>query len=291
VAEILPPGGFSSFPISLLQYSHYISWSAPSTPVTSYVVEVLPPEGITISPGYTLKYAGTAAFFEFEFTGDGNENLQFSIRAINGNSISPPVIVTNRDVACFPMGSKVATVIRGEIVQKNIEEVCVGDSVIGAFGEINTVLALQRVYVGKNKLVSINGVHITTDHHPHVTPSKEFKICGGKENLLNLYGHSHQVFDGKANVMRRLEGLSSPPSQLQLGDTLKTLEGSLEVVRLEEVNLSEEDVLCNLVVSGSHTYHVDNFAVTGWPSEKDYDYLTWTPKKIPAPGIEPGLMP
>jgi hypothetical protein len=32
-------------------------------------------------------------------------------------------------------------------------------------------------------------------------------------------------------------------------------------------------------MSGSHTYHVDGYAVTGWPSEHDFDYDTWNAKK------------
>jgi len=31
----------------------------------------------------------------------------------------------------------------------------------------------------------------------------------------------------------------------------------------------------NLVISGSHTYHVDGYAVTGWPREDDFNYDNW----------------
>ena len=37
--------------------------------------------------------------------------------------------------------------------------------------------------------------------------------------------------------------------------------------------------LYNLVVGGSHTYHVDGYAVTGWPREDDFDYDRWICKE------------
>ena len=42
--------------------------------------------------------------------------------------------------------------------------------------------------------------------------------------------------------------------------------------------MPEDTQLYNLVVDGSHTYHVDGYAVTGWPSENDFDYDTWSRK-------------
>jgi hypothetical protein len=40
-----------------------------------------------------------------------------------------------------------------------------------------------------------------------------------------------------------------------------------------------ETQLYNLVVGGSHTYHVDGYAVTGWPNEDDFDYDLWNLRK------------
>jgi hypothetical protein len=37
-------------------------------------------------------------------------------------------------------------------------------------------------------------------------------------------------------------------------------------------SLPPETQLYNLVVGGSHTYHVEGYAVTGWPREDDFDY-------------------
>jgi hypothetical protein len=39
--------------------------------------------------------------------------------------------------------------------------------------------------------------------------------------------------------------------------------------------MEKNSILYNLKVSGSHTYFVDEYAVTGWPSEIDFDYTKW----------------
>ena len=79
--------------------------------------------------------------------------------------------------------------------------------------------------------------------------------------------------------MMELKGLKPERIQkLQTGIQLKTIEGSREVVTLEEYSLPSDTQLYNLVVSGSHTYHVDGYAVTGWPREDDFDYDIWSKK-------------
>jgi hypothetical protein len=59
------------------------------------------------------------------------------------------------------------------------------------------------------------------------------------------------------------------------GIHLKTVEGSREIKSFEVYDLPPETQLYNLVVDGSHTYHVEGYAVTGWPHEDDFDYDAW----------------
>jgi hypothetical protein len=63
--------------------------------------------------------------------------------------------------------------------------------------------------------------------------------------------------------------------RLTCGVDLKTVEGSRVVRTLETYDLPPETQLYNLVVGGSHTYHVEGYAVTGWPREDDFDYDAW----------------
>jgi hypothetical protein len=73
-----------------------------------------------------------------------------------------------------------------------------------------------------------------------------------------------------------LHGLKKERIQkLYEGVELKTVEGSRVVRSLEVYSMPETTQLYNLVVSGSHTYHVDGYAVTGWPREDDFDYDRW----------------
>jgi hypothetical protein len=64
---------------------------------------------------------------------------------------------------------------------------------------------------------------------------------------------------------------------LELGVELKTREGSRVVKSMDVYAMAEDTQLYNLVVGGSHTYHVEGYAVTGWPREDDFDYEKWVP--------------
>jgi hypothetical protein len=167
-------------------------------------------------------------------------------------------------------------------ITKNIEDVQVGDRVVGAFGEINTVLALHRPLVGNALMCKINNEHSTTNHHPHISVDRKF-YCGNPSVVENMtYGLEHKVIDASGNTVDRLlKGLNPGRVQkLALDIELKTIEGSRLVANLETYSLSPDTQLYNLVIDGSHTYHVDGYAVTGWPSEEDFDYDSWTPKLV-----------
>jgi hypothetical protein len=159
-----------------------------------------------------------------------------------------------------------------------IEDVKVGDQVLGAFGEINTVLALHRPLMGSATMVRINDEHSSTAHHPHVGADRHF-YCAVPSALSNTYGQEHEVLNAAGEVeWRFLSGLKHECVQMyELGMSLKTVEGSRILGTLEHYTLPADTQLYNLVVSGSHTYHVDGYAVTGWPSEEDFDYDTWIP--------------
>jgi Hom_end-associated Hint len=176
--------------------------------------------------------------------------------------------------ACFLAGSPVHM---ADGTAKAIEEVAVGDMVIGAFGETNEVLALQRVYVGHSKMYRINGEHSTTDHHPHVSSDRKFYTPLPSVIDGQVYGNKFPVIgaDGKMKA-ETLHGLKPGRTQMmRTGITLKTIDGERLLQTLEEYQLPFNTPLYNLVVGGSHTYHVDGYAVTGWPREDDFDYDAW----------------
>jgi hypothetical protein len=203
---------------------------------------------------------------------DGGSAPEFTITAVNAcsSATSEPVIT----FPCFLAGSLVAM---ADGTEKVIEDVKVGDEVLGAFGEINVVLALHRPLLGSASMISINGEHSSTAHHPHIGTDRKF-YCANPSALGATYGLEHEVLNAAGNPeMRLLHGLKSGRVHMyELGQSLKTVEGSRIMNTLEPLSMPADTQLYNLVVSGSHTYHVDGYAVTGWPREDDFDYDSWT---------------
>jgi len=191
------------------------------------------------------------------------------------NACGPKSVTYSGFQPCFLAGSLVQM---ADGSQKVIEDVRVGDTVLGAFGETNTVVALHRPLLGTALMCKINGEHSTTNHHPHISVDRKF-YCGNPALVSSsTYGHVHKVIDATGAVVdRMLHGLKKERIlQLDVGVELKTVEGSRITKTLETYSMPPQTQLYNLVVDGSHTYHVEGYAVTGWPREDDFDYDTWT---------------
>ena len=203
-------------------------------------------------------------------------NLLITItgQAALGGTDAVFISICNGTTPCF-LGDSLVTLADGSM--KAIRDVVVGEIVLGAFGEHNVVLALHRPVLGQNKMVEINEIHMTSDHHPHITADKKFVVVDPAP-LSTTYGVEHPVFDEYGRVsMRHLDGLRADRiGTLQVGTILQTVAGPrpVETLRIVE-DLPKTTQLFNLVVSGSHTYTVDGYAVTGWPSEADFDYDVW----------------
>jgi hypothetical protein len=220
---------------------------------------------------YTLEMTGkTSANITFDW--NGGDNVIITVSASNG--------CTSGTASIFPCFLAGSTVHLGDGTTKLIEDVKVGDVLLGAFGEHNPVLALHRPLLGSGKMTKINGEHSTTSHHPHISVDKKF-YCQHPDVVENsTYGKEHEVINADGVVETRLlQGLKKGRVQtLVEGVELKTVDGGKPVVTLEIYSLGPETQLYNLVMGGSHTYHVDGYAVTGWPREDDFDYDTWTSK-------------
>ena len=178
-------------------------------------------------------------------------------------------------IQCF-LGGSLVDLVDG--TRCAIENVCVGDKVLGAFGEVNSVLGLHKPLLGENELCRINNEHSCVAYHPHVSFDGKFYSLEPSV-LAEVYGKAYDVENANATEKQLLHGLNSARvSKLTTGVLLKTVDGSREVETVEQYSLSPDTQLYNLVLDGSHTYHVDGYAVTGWPREDDFDYDTWKPK-------------
>lgn len=250
-------------------FSAYASWDVSPT-ATLYDVDIIYPNG-TISN--IVQQPGRV---DFNAT-YSQENITIIVTAENSCGTSAPISTIVSGAPCFLAGSLVSL---ADGSTKPIEEIRVGDLVIGAFGEHNPVLALHRPLLGSATMCKINNEHSTTSHHPHISTDRRF-YCMDPEFVRNAtYGRTHTVFDADGKeIEMMLHGLKPDRIlQMETGLSLKTIEGERIVRSLETYTLPPTTQLYNLVVGGSHTYHVDGYAVTGWPREDDFDYDQWMAK-------------
>lgn len=243
-----------------------ISWS-PFPNATSYTLST------DCSDPYLFVYMGgtTAQLYVYWSSAPG------IIITVTGTNDCGSASASGPAAPCFLAGSPV-TMADG--TTKNIEDVVVGDVVLGAFGEHNTVLALHRPLLGDATMTRINNEHSTTSHHPHVAPDCRFFSNDLERINKYTYGHQHPVINAAGETeMRFLHGLKpSRLYQLTQGVVLKTIDGSRMVKTLETYSMQPTTQLYNLVVGGSHTYYVEGYAVTGWPREDDWNYDLWIPR-------------
>ena len=261
-----PPAGVTNLQVNYISYTNPNTyWDATWTPdpfATSYEIQIDFSGALVTQP--------TDSFVSFIIP---NYNATpFTVTIVSVNNLGR-AFTSYTAFACFLAGTPVH-LVNGI---KAIEDVVVGDVVIGAFGEENPVLALQRVLVGHSKMYKINGEHDTTDHHPHVSVDRKF-YTPEPAVIGDVYGKSFPVIGAQGPEIMELHGLKGRVQKMELGVELKTIDGSRVIRTLEAYSLPFDTPLYNLVVGGSHTYHANGYAVTGWPREDDFDYDTWVPK-------------
>ena len=194
-------------------------------------------------------------------------------QGVTGPNVPPPVSCTG--TTCF-LGSSYTTMADG--TRKMIKDVQIGDWLMGAFGEANQVLASEDLTLEDRPMFIINYTHHTTSDHPHVTPDKRFVVINPAETLKE-WGAWFPCFlaDGTRVMLNNigLDNAKDRIEQMYIGDTLQTTEGPKKVEQIDSYYLPPDTKLYNFVMSGSHTYSVDGYFVTGWPRDDDFDYTNW----------------
>jgi hypothetical protein len=143
---------------------------------------------------------------------------------------------------CFVAGTEV-TMADGS--KKRIEDVGIGERVLGQGGTINAVVGLGRPAVGTRSTFLINGRVEVTPEHPLLT-REGWKVPDLE--LFHYYQEEHGVYNG-------LE-----PAGLGIGDILITETGEEAVSSLEELHARPPDeVVYELMVDGDHTYIAGGF--------------------------------
>jgi hypothetical protein len=272
-----------------------IEWDA-SEGATSYIVTILVQEDTDNTSFTKTERTVGAGTTTLTLTQDKTFAFPVSVTAVNAAGRSAPTFTFV--AACFVAGTHI-TLADGTTAP--IEAIRVGDAVRGAFGEINTVLGLQHLSVGRNRMVRLGGDHITTSHHAHVAPDRTFwavdahaydsAVPAAPADDASCVRAAHGRVAGTAFLLqdalgrlelRTLDGFRKGRSVTQLkagcGTTLQRHGKPFVIDTIEEVVLPSSTPLFNLRVSNSHTYCADGFAVTGWPSEVDFCYDAWQPK-------------
>ena len=179
--------------------------------------------------------------------------------------------------SCFLMGSPV---VMADGTIKMIEDITIGEWVRGAFGEHNQVLALDRPLLGNRTMYNINGEHQTTAEHNHLTESGLFGCVSLAESQNEKLWTHQEVITDQGVEEWFFSGIqdTSLITQFELGNRLKTTDGYKSLDSMEPLTLAPETQLYNLVLSGSHTYYVQGYCVTGFGHDYDFDYRTWQSK-------------
>jgi hypothetical protein len=160
-----------------------------------------------------------------------------------------------------------------------VSEVRVGDILIGGFGYLNEVLAIDKTKLGARPLKVINGYHRFTQEHRHVSP--EGWVSFDAEATMAEHNQWFDVIVDNAGTVEprlMLKFTKTPILPLRPGVSLLKEDGYLSefVTAIEDDwSFSADKPVYSLVMSGSHTFLANGFIVSGWARDDDFDYEPW----------------
>lgn len=177
-----------------------------------------------------------------------------NIAAVSTSTTSVSSVVQNRIVArlppppppiqccCFIAGTKIAM---ADGSYKNIEDVMLGDVVLGKDRSHNKVLKFLRPTLGATgaTMMAFNGgTPFMTSDHP-----------------VFIRGYGWKSFDPEMTQRK----YSMPVGRYQVGDIIETPDGTgFEIKSIEEYNDQDQDqIIYNFLLSGNHTYIANGLVV------------------------------
>ena len=130
---------------------------------------------------------------------------------------------------------------------KSIEEIMVGEVVLGANGDVNTVVRLERPMIGNRGTWMINGEVEFTGDHPFLT-SEGWKVVDIEQFTQQKEDHI------------RYQNIN--PEILQVGDVLVTMNGERVIESLEKFESRPKlELVYDLMLDGSHIYMANGYVV------------------------------
>lgn len=175
--------------------------------------------------------------------------------------------------SCFP-GNAIIKMADGST--KTINQILIGDVVIGGYGTKNTVLAYHKTKLGNQPLFTINKKHTTTKEHRHLTTQgwAAIDLEAGKTEFTHCITIDNF---GTTENRKNVKFTKTPIYQLKVGSILITETGEEEIKSIDvNWNADKEMDVYTLVLSGSHSHIVNGYVATGWARDDDFDYTTWT---------------
>jgi len=143
---------------------------------------------------------------------------------------------------CFIAGTKITM---SDGTEKNIEDVEIGDQLIGKDNAVNTVKEFIRPVLGERKLVSFNnGIPFITSDHPVYTKD------GWKS------------YDPVATMKKYSVFQNNAVGQLMLGDIIETLNGQgLHIKTMQTFAAPPDLQVYNFKLDGNNTYVANDLIV------------------------------
>ncbi|MDF2927886.1 MAG: hypothetical protein K0Q75_124 [Anaerospora sp.] len=165
----------------------------------------------------------------------------------------------NCDGSCFVAGSKV---LMDDWTWKNIEDVQIGDKVIGIDGKSNIVTAFVQGYttkMGKLDSIGLDDLYFTISHNFWVQYGDKLQVWGSNDKALHLTSaHDAMVYDSYD-----IKGMALPYATIYGWNN----------TRVQEVGNVKPTKVFNFKVSGSHSYIVNGYVVSGCACEyNDFDW-------------------
>ena len=145
---------------------------------------------------------------------------------------------------CFIAGTMVSM---ADGFKKKIEDVKIGEKVLGFNKKINTVIAYDRPFLGKRKLYSINDSKaFVTNEHPFMTENGWRSI-----NPDATRKETNRNCDDLTDI-----------AELKIGDKIITdNDNSVIVKKIKEYNGDSQRLLYNFQLDGNSTYFADSYCV------------------------------
>jgi len=228
-------------------------------------------DNINLTPGSTAPSKDVTTWASAQFFAQGTQQtLQETVYSTQSVAYNSPVIqqsylsyanttlvnTTPPPYSCFNPEAKV---LMADKTWKPISDVNVGEKVIGANGDINTVMKSRTINVGDRKMVKFQEGFYATDDHIFLT-DKGWKTWDPK-SVIRKNGTNQHILEGE----NREEGID-PLDKLKIVDMESDDKVNFKFVDYHElgteiVDFDPDYTVYDLTLSGDSTYIVEGYVV------------------------------